>query len=106
MARGTHIDNCFVGQRSKADVQCFVHLSGCALEELAASADEERIASEDSLIAAVLHEVANTVLRVARSVHTFDGDVAQLEGLAMLGCLRDAITILATDNVQLGSAEL
>jgi hypothetical protein len=144
MGNGTHVDNGIVGQRSKADIQCFVHLFGCALEELAASCelscqppsprlsgvlcfpyllrciastiqlehdgstncvsskhttDEERIASEDGLIAAVLHEVADAVLRVTRSVHAFDGDAAQLEGLAMLRRLCDAITILAADDV-------
>lgn len=43
---------------------------------------------------------------MARRMHTLKGDFAQLEGLAMAGCLGYALAVLTTDDIQLGSTEL
>jgi hypothetical protein len=39
-------------------------------------------------------------------MHTLEGYLAQLEGLAMPGRLGYALAVLTTDDIQLGSTEL
>lgn len=68
----------------------------------ARTANEEGVAGEDGLVAAVLHVVADAVLGVARRVDALDGDVANLEGIPVLGRPGHTVAVLAADDVQLG----
>lgn len=69
------------------------------------TANEEGIASKDGLARAVFHEEADAVLGVAWRVDALDGNVANLEGLLVLGCLGHALAVLAANDVELGCAE-
>lgn len=82
-----------------------VHLAGRALEELAAPADEQRVAREHGAFVRglVLHEVADRVLRVARRVQRRDGDVfPDGEDLAVLRRAGHGGAVLAADDGELG----
>lgn len=62
---------------------------------------EQRVAREHDLVAAVLHEPADAVLRVARRVEALDGDVADLEALAVARRLGHCLAVLAADDGEL-----
>ena len=94
-----------VGQRRQRLVQRRVHLGRVTLEELAAAADEERVAGEDRALVRrlVLHEVADAVLRVARRVQRRHADVlADAERFPVLGRAADARAVFAADDGDLG----
>jgi hypothetical protein len=42
---------------------------------------------------------------MAGRVNTLHSDVTQLKGLAVARCLGDTLTVLASDNVQLGGSK-
>lgn len=69
------------------------------------TADEKSISCENSLFISILHEETNAVLGMAGRVNTLHGDVTQLKGLAMARRLGDTLAVLASDNVELGSAK-
>ena len=60
-------------------VQSLVHFLGRALEEASAAADEEGITSEDGALIAILEEVADAVLSVARRMQSLHFDAANIE---------------------------
>lgn len=63
------------------------------------TADEECVTREHSSVFAVLHEVADAVLRVARCIQRPDlYALADFKGLAVLGRLGDCVAILAADD--------
>lgn len=95
-----------IGQRGERLIQRGVHLPRVALEELATAGVEQRVAREDDLVRAVLHEPADAVLRMARRVQALDGDAADLEARAVGRRLRDGLGVLAGDDGQVGQAEL
>lgn len=70
------------------------------------TADEEGVASEHGLASAVLQEVADAILGVAGSVDVGHLDITQLCDFVVLGSLCYSLAILATDDGQVGSAEL
>jgi hypothetical protein len=70
------------------------------------TADEKRISGEDSLIPAVLHIKADTVLRMTRRVDALDADGTQLEDFIVGGCLCDSLAVFAADDVYLGVVQL
>lgn len=59
---------------------------------------EESISCEDDLSRIVLHEPADTVLSMARSVDCLDSNITYLEAFAVLGCLRNSLTVLAAND--------
>jgi hypothetical protein len=70
------------------------------------TANEKGITREDSFVLSVFHKEADAVLSVARCMHTLEGDVAELEGLAVTWCLRNTIAVFAANNVYLGVVQL
>lgn len=100
------IDNSLVREGSEALVESLVHLVSCSLEELATSADEEGVTSKDGLASAILQEVADAILGVAGSVDVGHLDIAQLRDFVVLRSLCYSLAILATDDSQVGGAEL
>lgn len=66
------------------------------------TADEQGITSKDGLSSAILHKVADAVLCVAGRVNTRHLDITNLKCLLVFGCLGDAVTVFATNDVQLG----
>lgn len=63
------------------------------------TADEQCVTREHSSVIAVLHEVADAVLRMARCIQRSDLDaLADFKGLAVLGRLGDCVAILAADD--------
>lgn len=69
------------------------------------TSDEQSVAGENSLVISVLRKEADAVLSVARRVHTFEGDVTQLEGLTVTRSLGHALAVFAADDIQLGGTE-
>lgn len=68
---------------------------------LSPTSNEEGIAGENDLVFPILHKPADAVLRVARRVQRSDLDtLANHKGLAVLWCLRDGLTVLATNDRQ------
>lgn len=65
---------------------------------------KQRIPRKHNLVLAVLHEIADAVLRVARRVQRLDGNAADAEGLAVLGGLGHFGAVLAADYLE-GLAE-
>jgi hypothetical protein len=60
--------------------------------------NEKRIPRKDHLFLAILHEIANTILRVARGMQGRHGDaVSNLEYLTVRGGPRDGFALLAAD---------
>lgn len=72
----------------------------------ALTTDKERVACEYCPAGIVLHVEADTVLCMARRVHSFDLDVSQLEGFFMRGRLGYAFAVFAADNRQIRCAQL
>ena len=68
--------------------------------------DEKCVTSEHGAVVSILHEEANAVLGVARCVNTLHLDVANSEALIMGGCLGNAFTVLAANDVKLGITQL
>jgi len=66
---------------------------------------EQRVAREHDLVPVVLHEPADAVLRVARRVEALDGDVANLEALAVARRLGYGFAVLAADDGELGEVQ-
>jgi hypothetical protein len=63
------------------------------------TANEEGISSENDALTAILHEVADAILRVTRGMQRADRDsVANLEFLAMCGCLGHRLAVAASDD--------
>lgn len=60
---------------------------------------KQRVSGKHDLFVAVLHEIADAVLRVARRVQRLDGDAADGEGVAVLGRHVDFLAVLAADDV-------
>ncbi len=97
------VDVGVVRQRRQGLVERRVHLRGGAFEELAAPADEERVAGEDGALGrrvrAVDHVVADAVLGVAGGVQRRhldgfpDGEVGSVRWRA-----RDGVAVLAADD--------
>lgn len=71
---------------------------GVSQGRAARTANEECVTSKDSLVATILGEVADAVLGVAGRVDTPNGDVAELEGLAVCWGLGDTLAVLASDD--------
>jgi hypothetical protein len=60
--------------------------------------NEKRISRKDYLVLAILHKIADAILRVARGMQGRHGDaVSNLEYLAVRGGPRDGLTLLAAD---------
>jgi hypothetical protein len=70
------------------------------------TADEEGVTSKDGLASAILQEVADAILGVAGSVDVGHLDIAQLRDFVVLRSLCYSLAILATDDSQVGGAEL
>jgi hypothetical protein len=83
-----------------------VHLCCVALKKPAAAADEERVASEDSAIGAILEEEGDAVLGVAGCVECCDFDVADAESRLVLWGGSDLGAVLATNDGQFVVLEL
>lgn len=66
---------------------------------------EQGVTRKDDLVAVVLHEPADAVLRVAWRVETLDVDIANLEALAVTGRLGHCFAVLAADYGELGQAQ-
>lgn len=61
--------------------------------------DEQRISGEDRLVVAILKQIADAILRMARRVQRLHLDsLANGECLAVAGSLCDLVTILATND--------
>lgn len=67
---------------------------------------EERVAREDDLVVAVLHEPADAVLGVAGCVEGLDGDAADVEGGPVGWGLGDALALAAADDGEVVEAEV
>jgi hypothetical protein len=68
---------------------------------------EQRITSEHNLVIIVFHEEADAVLSMAWCVNAPDGDILpDLEAFSVTGCLGYAFALLATDDGQVGGAQL
>lgn len=89
---------CVIRQRAQDLVQSLVHFLCVALEEAPAAADEKRVACEDGFVGAVLEEIADAVLGVARRVERSDFDGADFECrvVGWGGCHAGAV--LASDD--------
>lgn len=70
------------------------------------TAVEQRIAREDDLVVAVLHEPADAVLGMAWRVQALDGDAPQLEAVTVGRRLRHAVALFSADDGELLVAEL
>lgn len=73
---------------------------------LTRTTNEKGIARKHGLVTAILQIEANAVLSMAGCVDSLERDIAKLKRLTMLGGLGDAITILASDDVQCWSTKL
>lgn len=67
---------------------------------------KQGVSRKHGLLVAVLHVPANAVLGVAGGVKALDGDVAQLEALAIVRRLRHTIAFLTADHGQVRFAKL
>lgn len=66
------------------------------------TSNEQSITGEDNTLVTILHIVADTVLRVTRSVQGLDGDtLSNLELLAMCWSLGDGLALLSADDGEL-----
>jgi hypothetical protein len=119
-SRGAYENPCIIWERSKRDVQSVVHLLAGTFEEFTAACGtealapkeggkgaglghttvEEGVAGKDGFLVAILHEPADAILRMARGVKCFDGDAAEVEGLAVGGCLGHLLAVLAADDIE------
>lgn len=66
---------------------------------------EKRITSKDDLVVPILHNPANAILCVARRMQSLDGDVANVETLAVGRNLVDLLAVLTADDFEVGEAE-
>lgn len=96
-----YIDLGIIRQRSKSLIQCLVHLLGISFKETTASChttlatntnrkkkkhtpNKQRIPRKHNPLLPILHEKANTILRMTRGMQSLDGDaLANLERLPM-----------------------
>jgi hypothetical protein len=67
---------------------------------------EESVACEDDLVVAILHEPADAVLRVARSVQGLDGNAAETETLTVAWRLGHLLAVFASEDLQFRNPEL
>ena len=65
---------------------------------------EEGVAREDGLAGGILHVETNAILCMTRCVHALNGDITELEGLAMLRRLGHTLAILASNDLKLVQA--
>lgn len=65
---------------------------------------EQGVAGEDDPVPVVLHEPADTILRVAWRVETLNVDTADLETLAVSRRLGHCFAVLAANNGELREA--
>jgi len=70
------------------------------------TAVKKRVPCEDNFLLPFLHVPADAVLCMARRVEAFDGNVAQLETLAILWGCRDRLAVFAAVNLQVWHPEL
>ena len=75
-----------------------MHLFRRALKELATPAVEERIAREDGLVLAILHEPANTVLGMTGCVEGLHRNAADSKGLTIGGCFGHGLAVFPADH--------
>lgn len=59
---------------------------------------KQRVPGKHNLFVAVLHEIADAVLRVARRVQRLDGDAADGKGVAVHRHHVDFLAVLAADD--------
>lgn len=64
---------------------------------------KKRVPGKHNLFIAVLHEVADTVLRMARRVQHLDGDAADGKDVAVLRRHVDFLAVLAADDVDVAA---
>jgi hypothetical protein len=63
--------------------------------------NEQGIACEHNTLVSILHVVADTILRVTRSVQCLDGDaISDLELIAMSGGLGHRLAVLAANDLE------
>jgi hypothetical protein len=67
--------------------------------------DEKSVAGENGLASRILHVIADTILRVARGVHSRDGNITNLELLLVFWRLGDPLAVLAANDGELLSAQ-
>lgn len=114
----THKNPGVVRQRPERHIQRLVHLLAVALEEPAAACRQseniaqgsvtknglasvkQSIPRKHNLVVAVLHEEADAVLGMARRMQRLDGNVADVEGRAVRGCLGYLLAVLAADDLE------
>jgi hypothetical protein len=114
-----YIDLRILWKRGQSLIQRLVHLRRRTLEEPPAScssrgfsinplsllrqanhtANEKCIPCENSFLLAILHKIANAILRMARRMQRRHGDpVSDLKDLAMSWSLRDGLTVFSANN--------
>ena len=63
------------------------------------TANEKCIPCENSFLLAILHKIANAILRMARRMQRRHGDaVSNLKDLTMRGSLRDGLAVFSANN--------
>jgi hypothetical protein len=102
----TRIDFSIIGKCRKRLVQGFVHLSRVTLEEAAATSDEERVASEDSLVGAVFEEEGDAVLGMAGCVERSHFNITDVELRLVFWSGCDLSAVLAADDREFELFEL
>lgn len=66
---------------------------------------EQSVPSKHNFVVTILHEEANAVLGVTRSVERLDRNAADVEGLAVLWCLGHLLAVLPANDLE-GLSEL